>query len=205
MAYKQKSSGLPFKQMGSTPAKQSLDFWNQTPEEHKIRQAKDVAEHKTSKAKNFNTKGGKTTTPGYSTTKGAKTTTPKKAISLVERTTDLLHKNEKKIGELKESRAKDIKRVKGNTVKVSKKEILKQMQKSGTKLPYSSIKKALSTSIKAAGKVAKFVPGVAGLILGSTTTATADQPTLNQGKKMNEGAEIKELLTKHKLKGGNNK
>jgi hypothetical protein len=32
MAYKQPSSGAPFKQMGSSPAKQSIDFWNQTPE-----------------------------------------------------------------------------------------------------------------------------------------------------------------------------
>jgi hypothetical protein len=109
MAYKQPSSGTPFKQMGSSPAKQSIDFWNQTPE---------------------------------------------KKIDHVKRTTDKIHSTEKKIGELKESRAKDIKKVKGNTVKISKKEVLDQMKKTGSKLKYSDVKKALKTSIKAAGKIA---------------------------------------------------
>tara|TARA_R110000824_G_scaffold170479_1_gene347868 strand:- start:1570 stop:2082 length:513 start_codon:yes stop_codon:yes gene_type:complete len=153
MAYKQPSSGLPFKQLGSSPAKKkptgSIDFWNQTPEE---------------------VKASKT-----------RSTTPKKKIDHVKRTTDKIHSNEKKIGELKESRAKDIKKVKGKTVTISKKDVLKQMKKSGTKIPYSSIKQSLKTGIKAAGKFAKFVPGVAGLILGATKTATADQPKFPKG------------------------
>jgi len=115
----------------------------------------------------------------------AKTTTPKKGKSLVGRTVDKIHKNEMKIGELKKSRAKDIKKVKGNTVKISKKEVLGQMKKAGSKLPYSSVKNALKTSIKAAGKIAKFVPGVAGLVLGATKTATADQP---KGKAKKRGS-----------------
>ena len=106
-----------------------------------------------------------------------------KKIDHVGRTVDKLHSNEKKIGELKKSRAKEIKKVKGNTVKISKKDVLKQMKKAGTKLPYSSVKNALSTSIKAAGKVAKFVPGVAGLVLAATKTATADQPKFPKGSK----------------------
>ena len=106
-----------------------------------------------------------------------------KKIDHVGRTVDKLHSNEKKIGELKKSRAKDIKKVKGNTVKISKKDVLKQMKTAGTKLPYSSVKNALKTSIKAAGKVAKFVPGVVGLVLGATKTATADQPKGNAKKK----------------------
>ena len=137
MAYKQPSSGVPFKQMGSSPAKQSIDFWNQTPE---------------------------------------------KKIDHVKRTTDKIHSTEKKIGELKESRAKYIKKVKGNTVKISKKEVLDQMKKTGSKLKYSDVKKALKTSVRAAGKIAKFVPGVAGLVLGATETAKADQPTKGKGK-----------------------
>jgi hypothetical protein len=156
MAYKQPSSGAPFKQMGSSPAKQSIDFWNQTPE---------------------------------------------KKIDHVKRTTDKIHSTEKKIGELKESRAKDIKKVKGNFVEISKKAIREQMKKSGTKIPYSSIKNALKTSIKAAGKTAKFVPGVAGflaskaagvagLVLSSTETAKADQPTEGKGKVEYPGGKI---------------
>lgn len=42
------------------------------------------------------------------------------------------------------------------------------------------------------------------MFLGATKTATADQPTEKQGKKTSEGQQIKNLLTKHKLKGGNN-
>jgi hypothetical protein len=145
MAYKQPSSGTPFKQMGSSPAKQSIDFWNQTPE---------------------------------------------KKIDHVKRTTDKIHSTEKKIGELKESRAKDIKKVKGNTVKISKKEVLDQMKKTGSKLKYSDVKKALKTSVRAAGKIAKFVPGVAGLVLGATETAKADQPTKGKGKVEYPGGKI---------------
>jgi hypothetical protein len=145
MAYKQPSSGAPFKQMGSSPAKQSIDFWNQAPE---------------------------------------------KKIDHVKRTTDKIHSTEKKIGELKESRAKDIKKVKGNFVEISKKAIREQMKKTGTKVPYSKIKEALKTSIKAAGKTAKFVPGVAGLVLGATETAKADQPTKGKGKVEYPGGKI---------------
>ena len=108
-----------------------------------------------------------------------------KKIDHVGRTVDKLHSNEKKIGELKKSRTKEIKKVKGNTVKISKKEVLKQMKTAGTKLPYSSVKNALKTSIKAAGKVAKFIPGVAGLVLSATKTATADQP---KGKAKKKGS-----------------
>jgi hypothetical protein len=145
MAYKQPSSGVPFKQMGSSPAKQSIDFWNQAPE---------------------------------------------KKIDHVKRTTDNIHSTEKKIGELKESRVKDIKKVKGNFVEISKKAIREQMKKAGTKVPYSKIKEALKTSIKAAGKTARFVPGVLGLVLGATETAKADQPTKGKGKVEYPGGKI---------------
>lgn len=141
MAYKQPSSGVPFKQMGSSPAKQTLD-------------------------------------------------SNKKPINLVERTTDKILSNEKRIADLKKSRAKDIKKVKGPVVEISKKDIIKQMKKSGTKIPYSSVKNALKTSIKAAGKVAKFVPGVVGLVLSATKTAAADQPTKGKGKVEYPGGKI---------------
>jgi hypothetical protein len=153
MAYKQPSSGVPFKQMGSSPAKQSIDFWNQTPEEYAQYQKNQKIDH-------------------------------------VKRTTDNIHSTEKKIGELKESRAKDIKKVKGNFVEISKKAIREQMKKAGTKVPYSKIKEALKTSIKAAGKTARFVPGVLGLVLGATETAKADQPTKGKGKVEYPGGKI---------------
>ena len=105
----------------------------------------------------------------------------KQDIDHVGRTVDKIHSNEMKTADLKKSRAKDIKKVKGKTVKISKKDVLKQMKKAGTKLPYSSVKNALKTSIKAAGKVAKFIPGVAGLVLSATKTATADQPKKGEG------------------------
>jgi hypothetical protein len=145
MAYKQPSSGVPFKQMGSSPAKQSIDFWNQAPE---------------------------------------------KKIDHVKRTTDKIHSTEKKIGELNKSRAKDIKKVKGPVVEISKKAIRDQMKKAGTKIPYSKIKEALKTSIKVAGKIPKFIPGVAGLVLGATETAKADQPTKGKGKVEYPGGKI---------------
>ena len=132
MAYKQPSSGAPFKQMGSSPAKQTL----------------------------------------------------------VERTTDKILSNEKSIAELNKSRTKEIKTTKGPVVEISKKAIIEQMKKSGTKIPYSSIKEALKTSIKAAGKTAKFIPGVLGLMLGATKTAKADQPTEGKGKVKYPGGKI---------------
>jgi hypothetical protein len=133
MAYKQPSSGVPFKQLGSSPAKQ---------------------------------------------------------VDHVGRTTDKILSNEKKIADLNKSRAKDIKKTKGSVVEISKKAIREQMKKSGTKIPYSSIKNALKTSIKAAGKTAKFIPGVAGLVLGATETAKADQPTKGKGKVEYPGGKI---------------
>lgn len=149
MAYKQPSSGTPFKQMGSSPAKQSIDFWNQTPQAN----SPDRIDH-------------------------------------VKRTTDKIHSTEKKIGELNKSRANVIKKVKGPVVEISKKDIIKQMKKSGTKIPYSKIKEALKTSVKGAGKIAKFIPGVAGLMLGATETAKADQPTKGKGKVEYPGGKI---------------
>ena len=147
MAFKLKSGNTTaFKQMGSSPAKQTIDFWNQTPEEYAQYQKQQKIDH-------------------------------------VKRTTDKIHSTEKSIGELKESRNKDIKRNKGKNVKISKKDIVRQMNKSGTKVPYSKIKKALKTSVRKAGKIAKFVPGVVGLVLGATKTATADQPNFPKGSK----------------------
>jgi len=154
MAFKLKSGNTTaFKQMGSSPAKQSIDFWNQTPEEYAEYQKKQKIDH-------------------------------------VKRTTDKIHSTEKKIGELKESRSKDIRRNKGKTVKISKKDIVRQMNKSGTKVPYHELKKALKTSVRKAGKIAKFVPGVVGLVLGATKTATADQPTKGKGKREYPGGKI---------------
>ena len=104
-----------------------------------------------------------------------------KEVDLVKRTTDKLHSTEKSIGELKESRAKDIKKVKGKTVKISKKDVLKQMKKTGSKLKYSDVKKSLTKSISKAGKFVKFVPGLNLVMNLMAESATADQPTKKQG------------------------
>jgi len=58
----------------------SLDFWNQSADEVEVASKRAAREHyvandnfsKNKKPANFNMKGGKTTTPGYSTTKAAK-------------------------------------------------------------------------------------------------------------------------------------
>ena len=162
MAFKLKSGNTTaFKQMGSSPAKQSIDFWNQTPEEYAQYQKQQKIDH-------------------------------------VKRTTDKIHSTEKSIGELEESRNKDIKRNKGKTVEISKKDIVRQMNKSGTKVPYSKIKKALKTSVRKAGKIAKFIPGVAGLVLSATKTATADQPNFPKGSKHYQDPKKKIDFTKTK-------
>jgi len=74
MAYKQPSSG-PFKMMGSSPAKQK------TNPKISLGMGKEADANLSKKLnpgpKNFNTKGGKTTTPGYKTTKSANKGLPK--------------------------------------------------------------------------------------------------------------------------------
>ena len=114
----------------------------------------------------------------------------KKTTDPVEKTVNTVSSNEKSIADANKKRSKTIEKVKGDTVKISKKDVLKQMKTTGTKLPYSSIKNALKTSIKAAGKIAKFVPGVAGLVLGATKTSNADQPKKGKGKPEYEGGKI---------------
>ena len=113
MGYKQPSSGLPFKEIGSSPAKQ----------------------------KEFNKTGSKaSTTPGYSTTKAAKT----------------MPKNFNTTGSSKAGKL-----------------------------------------IKWAGKKAlNIIPMMFGDLSAKANT--------NLESKKSEGEQIKNLLTKHKLKGGNN-
>mgnify|MGYP003676986027 CR=1 FL=1 len=78
MAYKQPSSGLSFKELGSSPAKQSIDpkaiKGKHYPDKATVQKLKTgpYAKGGQNASTNFNTKGGKTTTPGYSTTKAAK-------------------------------------------------------------------------------------------------------------------------------------
>ena len=75
MGFKQRSSG-PFKMMGSSPAKQKTNpkISLGMGKEADANLSKKV---NTGKPTSFNTKGGKTTTPGYSTTKGANKGLPK--------------------------------------------------------------------------------------------------------------------------------
>ena len=74
MAYKQPSSG-PFKMMGSSPAKQK------TNPKISLGMGKEADANLSKKLnpgpKNFNTKGGKSSTPGYKTTKSANKGLPK--------------------------------------------------------------------------------------------------------------------------------
>jgi hypothetical protein len=65
--------------------------------------------------------------------------------------------------------------------------------------PLQNIKKAGLKGLKKAGKfLGGKTLGVAGMMMG--TTSKADQPK----SKKSEGQQIKDLLTKHKLKGGKN-
>jgi len=196
------------------------DFWNQ-PAENRISSEEPKAKTTTPKAKtttpktktpdfkskgNFNFTGeSKSTTPKYSTTKAATTTTSKKSKSLVGRTVDKIHKNEMKIGELKESRAQDIKKVKGNTVNISKKEVLKQMKKTNTKIPYGKIKDSLKKAITAGGKTARFIPGVGTAItiadMLTSKTATATKPVDHgASKKGSYTSNIQDIVPKSKKK-----
>ena len=75
MAFKQRSSGS-FKAMGSSPAKTNPKISLGMGKEADANLSKKV-NAKTPSAKNFNTKGGKTTTPGYNTTKAANKGLPK--------------------------------------------------------------------------------------------------------------------------------
>jgi len=80
--------------------------------------------------------------------------------------------------------------------------------------PWSSelkkgVKKGVKTAKKVAKKAVKFAGGKAlGVLgfMGATKTATADQPTYKStGDKRfekSESQQIKDLLTKHRLKGG---
>jgi hypothetical protein len=180
-------NSTPFKMMGSSPAKQKETIDMSQPAENRVSKKnlinkgkphnnwgrpgydsvtgkKDVV--KTTSPKNFNTKGS---------SKAGKFTKVAK-IDHVGRTTDLIHKNEMKAADLKKSRATKIKKVKGKTVKISKKDVLSQMKKAGSKLKYSDVEKALKTSIKAAGKTAKFIPGLNLLMNLTSKSATATQP-----------------------------
>ena len=87
---------------------------------------------------------------------------------------------EKTISQTKEILKKDIKKVKGKTIKIKTSDIVKKLKSTGSKLKLSQVKKALGTSIKAAGKIAKFVPGVGAVITAAqmmtAKSASADQP-----------------------------
>ena len=122
MAYKQPSSGLPFKELGSSPAKKKIDPLDLG----LLDEAKKVTVNK-GLPKNFNTTG------------------------------------------------------KDSWVKRSK-EILKKSAKKGGKF------------------LGKSATGVLGLMGGGSLNATATNPNI----KKSEGEQIKDLLTKHKLKGGKN-
>tara|TARA_R110000824_G_scaffold184517_1_gene365468 strand:- start:68 stop:553 length:486 start_codon:yes stop_codon:yes gene_type:complete len=161
MAYKQPSAGLPFKQLGSSPVKQSPTYGGVSREESLARQAA----YRLNQAKTTAASTMKPTTGGsYSkpTTYGGTS----KAESL----------SKQKVYRATKSLSKKMKKPIVNVVK-------------------GTVKKGL-------GVLGGKALGILGMMFG--TSSKADQPTKGQGKKTSEGQQIKDLLTKHKLKGGNN-
>ena len=71
---------------------------------------------------------------------GFKNSPAKQKIDHVGRTVQKIHESEVGIGEAKKRLAKSIKKA-PKTVKISKKDILKQMKKTGSRLKYSDVKK----------------------------------------------------------------
>jgi len=104
----------------------------------------------------------------------------KPKVDLIGKTTQKIHESEKAIGKAKEGIQKGVKKIKSKIVKIKTSDIVKQMKKTGSKLKLSDVKKSLSKSIKAGGKVAKFLPGVGTVITAAqmmtAKSATATQP-----------------------------
>ena len=96
------------------------------------------------------------------------------------RQSDIIHKAEKGIGKTADALGKEVKKVKGKTVTISKKAAMDQAKKVGSKASWKNIKKVLKTGIKTAGKTAKFVPGVGAAVTAAqmmtAKSATATQP-----------------------------
>ena len=194
MAYKQPSSG-PFKMMGSSPAKAK------TNPKISLGMGKEADANLSKKVnttpKGFNTKGGKTTTPGYSTTKAAKAKTATGGDPKLEKLKAKRIANSKagkitKFGEGSNIIADKVDSQGRNTWgdKVGK---AKKVAKKGAKVA----KKTLSTNLVSGGKQilkkgAKFLGGkalgVAGMLMA--TSSKADQPTKGKGKREYEGGKI---------------
>jgi len=146
------------------------------------------AKNKTGK-ENFNYTGdSKSKTPGHSTTKAAKA------------------KNLATLGDPKLEKLKATRIANTNAGKIIKfgegSNIIADITKTAKKV----VKKGVD---KVKKKAARFIPGVGTAImiadLLTSKTATATKPVDHGGDtKKSEGEQIKNLLTKHKLKGGNN-
>ena len=89
---------------------------------------------------------------------------------------DIIHKAEKGIGKTTDALSKEVKKVKGKTVTISKKAAMGQAKKVGSKTSWKNIKKVLKTSIETAGKTAKFIPALNLLMNLTSKSATATQP-----------------------------
>ena len=86
-----------------------------------------------------------------------------------------------------------------STTKVAKGKLPKNFNAVGSKKAGKFATKSVKPLLKGALKRGT---GLVGMFLGATKTATADQPAINQGDPMREGEQIRNLLTKNKLKGG---
>ena len=176
MAFKQRSSGT-FKMMGSSPVQ-----------------------------KHFNKTGGKTTTPGYSTTKAAKSNV--KANTHMKVDFNLENKkalNQKFIAKVNKKPTSTL----GRITKTFK-NTPKQFAKGGKEILKTTNRNLVSGGKQILKKGAKFLGGkalgVASMMMA--TSSKADQPTYKStgdpNYKKGESQQIKDLLTKHKLKGGRN-
>jgi len=92
------------------------------------------------------------------------------------RQSDVIHKAEKGIGKTTDALSKEVKKVKGKTVTISKKAAMDQAKKVGSKVNWKNIKKVLKTGIETAGKTAKFIPALNLLMNLTSKSATATQP-----------------------------
>ena len=126
--------------------------------------------------KHFNKTGGKTTTPGYSTTKAAKSNV--KANTHMKVDFNLENKkalNQKFIAKVNKKPTSTLGRI--------------------TKTFKNTAKQYAKKGLSVASKFSKSA-NVAALVLGSTTTSTADQPTKGKGKREYKGGEIDFTKTK---------
>jgi len=221
MAFKLRSSGLPFKEMGSSPAKHTED--PHTPHRKNTSFEGNIMTN-TDTGDTYNLKTGETIK--NKKPKGPPKSPPKKpaptkqaigggAGEAIEH-----HKKYKaskantatggdpKLEKLKAKRiantkaGKIIKFGEGSNIIADKGPI--DPWSSEVKKAKKVVKKGAKVAKKVAGKVAKFAGNKALGVLGFMGAGTLSATAGNKNAKKSEGEQIRNLLTKHNLKGGKN-